>query len=148
MPKKAAAAPVEEAPATEKDFTAYATKAPTSLQSRFADWLIDEVGLEFGTKKEEAAFKEGVRLGTALRIPFQRSDANQEYRQRAAMDRGSDDPLADPPAKAAKKAAAPAKKAAKKAAPAETAEPEAAAQAPAKSARPRKAARSGVAAPF
>lgn len=62
----------------EVDYTVYADKAATDLQERFGDWLVEQVGLSFSTKKEEVAFKEGVRLATALRMPFQRSPENQE----------------------------------------------------------------------
>jgi hypothetical protein len=62
----------------EPDYTVYADKEPTDLQSRFGEWVIDKTGIEFSTKKEEAAFKEGVRLGTALRMQFQASPENQE----------------------------------------------------------------------
>jgi hypothetical protein len=125
----------------EKDFTKYADKAPTSLQQRFGAWLVEKVGLTFGTKKEEAAFMEGVRLGTALRIPFQRSDENQTERAQAAATR------AEAPKPAKKVAAAEEPKPAKRGKKAQ-AEPEAAAAAPAKAAKPRKATRAGVAAPF
>lgn len=62
----------------ELDYTKYLDKEPTDLQSRFGDWILDKVGIEFGTKKETDAFREGVRLATALRMPFQRSPENQE----------------------------------------------------------------------
>lgn len=59
------------------DYTRYRDKEPTELQARFGDWLIEKVELTFGTKKETDAFLEGVRLATALRMPFQRSPENQ-----------------------------------------------------------------------
>lgn len=122
----------------EQDFTTWAAKEPTDLQGRFADWLIEKVGVAVTSKKEEAAFREGVRLGTALRIPFQASPENQAARASKA---------AEPkPAKVAKAAAAPAKKATAKA---EVATEETAEAAPAKGPRraPRKAAPS-AATPF
>lgn len=96
----------------EVDYTKYADKAPTDLQERFSDWLLEQVGLEFGTKKEEIAFREGVRLATALRMPFQRSPENQEV-------------LASRRAEIEEERAKPAKKttAAKKAAPKRAAKP-------------------------
>lgn len=66
-----------EAP-SKVDYTPYADKEPTDLQRRFGEWILDKTGIEFGTNKEEAAFKEGVRLGTALRMQFQGSPENQE----------------------------------------------------------------------
>jgi hypothetical protein len=62
----------------ELDYTKYLDKEPTDLQARFGDWILDKVGVEFGTKKETDAFREGVRVATALRMPFQRSPENQE----------------------------------------------------------------------
>lgn len=61
----------------ELDYTKYLDKEPTDLQARFGEWLLDKVGIQFGTKKETDAFMEGVRLATALRMPFQRSPENQ-----------------------------------------------------------------------
>lgn len=58
----------------ERDFTIYADKKPTGTMEAFADWLIEEVGLEFATKKEEHQFREGVRLGGTLRMEFQGSE--------------------------------------------------------------------------
>lgn len=69
---------VEEIDGREIDFSVYADKEPTSLQERFADWIIDKCELSFGTKKEEAAFRNGVRVSVALRIPFQSSDENRQ----------------------------------------------------------------------
>lgn len=90
------------------DYTSYASKEPTDLQVRFADWLIEKVGVNFGTKKEQAAFEEGVRLATALRMPFQRSAENQAV---SPLVRGNAAAPAAKPAKAVK--AAPAAKPAK-----------------------------------
>lgn len=71
-------AKVAAAEVDEYDYTKYADKEPTDLQERFGNWILDKVGVSFGTKKETDAFKEGVRLATALRMPFQRSPENQE----------------------------------------------------------------------
>jgi hypothetical protein len=77
-------------PATEEqelDFTVYRDKPATRVQEAFADWLIDNVGVEFGTKKEEQAWRDGVRLGASMRMHFQRSPENQqdlEERRKAA----------------------------------------------------------------
>jgi hypothetical protein len=68
-------------------FNYYADKAPTSLQVGFADWLIENMGLEFATGKAESAFREGVRLGTALRMQYQRSPENKEREATEAADR-------------------------------------------------------------
>jgi hypothetical protein len=62
----------------EMDYPVYAAKAPTQTQARFAQWLIDKCQYSFTTRKEEAAFRDGVRVATALRMPFQRSPENQE----------------------------------------------------------------------
>lgn len=62
----------------EMDLAVYLEKAATDLQSRFGDWLVEVVGYEPSkAKTKDEAFREGVRLATALRMPFQRSDENQ-----------------------------------------------------------------------
>lgn len=113
------------------DYTGYADKPATDMQQRFIDWTKEKLALTFTSKKEEAAFDEGMRLGTALRMPFQRSPENQAESNMVRANRGKAE--AEPaPAKAAKATApakatkaAPAKKAAKAAAPApEETEPE------------------------
>lgn len=62
---------------TEEDYTKYADKAPTDLQDRLADWIMEKTGVTFATKKEEVAYREGVRLAVALRMKFQASPENQ-----------------------------------------------------------------------
>lgn len=123
--KAATAAAMNTAPATsgskaaaraaeaETDFTVWAGKPPTDLQARFGPWLLEKVGIEFGTKKETDAFLEGVRLSTALRIPFQASPENQAVRAAKASE-----PKPEKPAKKVAKAAAPAAEAPAEAAPA------------------------------
>lgn len=135
MPKAAKTAVAVAEPEEAYDYTTYLEKAPTDLQSRFAAWIIEQTGMQFGTKKEQAAFEEGVRLATALRMHFQRSPENQEVlttRRAEAGDRelAAAKETAPPRKSAAKKAAAaapvapakkavPAKKVAKAAAPVE-----------------------------
>lgn len=64
---------------TEPDYTAYADKAPTDLQERFAAWIPEVTEYDPSSAKTKVeAFNEGVRLGTALRMEFQRSPENQE----------------------------------------------------------------------
>jgi len=106
MPKKATTpAPVVED--AEVDYTKYVGKAPTDLQERFAEWILDKTEYDPSSEKTKAAaFAEGVRLGVALRMPFQRSDENQ-----AVLEERRE-------ANEAKTAAKPAKKATKKAKPA------------------------------
>lgn len=91
MPKKikaeepvVAAAPVET---DGYDYTAYLGKEPTRLQATFADWIVEKTGKTFGNAKEEAAWKDGVRLGVALRMKFQASDENQAELARAKAER-------------------------------------------------------------
>lgn len=69
-----------ESPA-ERDLTAYKDKPATAQQEAFADWLLEEVGVEFGTAKETAAFREGVRLAKALIMTYQKSPASKEVRE-------------------------------------------------------------------
>jgi hypothetical protein len=130
MAKAAAAAPAAPAEEVEVDFQAYKEKAATDLQERFAGWIIDKLELTFGTKKEQAAFEEGVRLATALRMVFQASPENQAVlaeRRASAGDRQLE------AAKSVKPAAA------KKAAAAAPSEPPPAQRRPAKKAATRKA---------
>jgi hypothetical protein len=121
-------------PKKTTSFTDYLDKEPTPLQARFPDWLVEKVGITFGTAKEMAAFREGVRLSTALRIPFQASPEN-----RAARDGATAKKTARPAAAAAE----PATKATRKAA---VAKEKAAGVKPAR--RPRSAAATGSASPF
>lgn len=86
MPGKTAAPAVEETEEA-KDYTVYATKPATATMVDFADWLIDEVGLEFKTEAAELAFRKGVALGGTLRMEFQRSDLNKERRAQRAKER-------------------------------------------------------------
>jgi hypothetical protein len=67
----------QRAAETEEDYAKYADKAPTDLQARFADWVLDKTGVTFTTKKEETAYREGIRLAVALRMKFQASPENQ-----------------------------------------------------------------------
>jgi len=92
----------------EIDFDAYAEKAPTSLQEHFAEWLIDNMQIEFPTQKAEAIFKNAVRLAVALRIPYQRSAENKE--------READEQAANADARKEAQAASAEKKAARAAA--------------------------------
>lgn len=122
-----------------KDPSDYVDQKATPLQERFAEWLTtEEVGADpSACKSKQEAFELGVKLGTSLRIVFQKSDFNQEARATDAQERASAKKAAKKAAKAAKATAAeveedadedeeetppPAKKAAaKKAAPAKKA---------------------------
>jgi len=120
----------------EPDFAAIVAKDITPLQQHFLDWVIEKTGVTFSTKKEEAAFAEGIRIGTALRGAHQASPENQERLAEAKAAREAalaEVTQEEKPAKPAKavKAATPAKVAAKKATPAAEAAP-AATRAPAK----------------
>ena len=133
---------------TVPDYKRPLGKAPTSLQARFAEWLMgDEVGYSpASAKTKQEAFEEGVRLAVALRIPFQASDFNREAtaveREAKAAERiereaAKEAAAAAEPQEAPAPKTAPAKKAAaKKAAPAKAAAP---APAPAKAAPARRA---------
>lgn len=127
------------------DYTYPLGKAPTSLQDRFATWLMgDEVGYApSAAKTKEEAFREGVRLAVALRIPYQASDHNREA---TAIER--EERQAEKERLAAERAQAKAERAAAKATPAvaeEVAEEDAPAPKPAKAAK-GKAAKSAPAA--
>jgi hypothetical protein len=72
MPKNAA---------VETDLTVYANKVPTTMQARFADWLLEETTYDpASAKTKEQAFRMGVALGAFLRPTYQASDANQAAR--------------------------------------------------------------------
>jgi hypothetical protein len=64
----------------ELDYSYPLGQDPTPLQDRFASWIMsDAVGYApSAAKTKEEAFREGVRLGVALRIPYQASDHNKE----------------------------------------------------------------------
>jgi hypothetical protein len=121
-----AAEPAVEAEATEpengeKDYTSYATKAPTAAMQDFHTWLV-EVGAapEFGTQKEKDAFGHGVRLGGTLRMEFQKSDVNQANRASRRAEREAAvvaEPVEEAEVEAAPKRAARGKAAATSAAP-------------------------------
>lgn len=105
---------VEASPAAEgeEDYAAYLGKAATGLQTRFSAWIKDKTGIAFTTRKEEAAFDEGVRIGVALRMKFQASPENQAVLQAAKAERASAAEAAPAPTEAkpakAKKEKAPA----------------------------------------
>lgn len=129
--------------AAEVDLKSYLEKAATDLQERFADWLLDEdiVGYDpSAAKTKEAAFREGVRLATAMRMVFQASPENRAANAERKAARGAEveeEAPAKPAAQKAAKTAPPAKKAAKRAAPVEEPEEEEA-PAPTKKAAPKK----------
>jgi hypothetical protein len=105
---------------TEPDFAALVAKPISALQEHFLEWVLDKTGITFPTKKEEAAFAEGVRVGTILRGIHQASPENQERlaQAKAARDAAAQAEAATPaPPKAAPAKAAKATKAAAKAAP-------------------------------
>jgi|SRR4051812_47462902 hypothetical protein len=122
MPK-----PASEAAANyrEPDFEKIMNKPITPLQEHFLDWVLVKTGITFPTKKEEAAFAEGIRIGTALRGVHQASPENQERLAQAKAD-------AEAAAKAEAATPAPAKAA--------KATPPATKVAPAKAAKATKAA--------
>lgn len=68
------------------DYTEYVGKDATEMQARMIEWLqTEEVGAEPSSfKNKQEAWEDGVRLGIALRIPFQKSDFNQSARSEAA----------------------------------------------------------------
>lgn len=149
---------------SDEAIAAYKEKEPTAVQTRYADWLIEKLSLDFKTPKDETLFRESVRLATALRMIFQASPENQGVRAETRAER--EEAAANKPAKKSKAAktetdedetdSKPAKKSAKAkaakpaAAPAPDAEDDAdEAVAPAaKKSAPKKAARSGKPAPF
>jgi hypothetical protein len=97
--KKAAAArgsklAEKQAADANLDLSSYATKAPTDLHVRYAQWLVDKVGLTLSAK-ERALFDKAVSISTALRMPFQRSEENQTARaERAAAPKPAKAPKA------------------------------------------------------
>lgn len=69
----------------------YVDQDATELQERFVEYLLsEEVGADPASCKSKGdAFALGVKLGTSLRIVFQRSDFNQEARKAAAAERAA-----------------------------------------------------------
>jgi len=80
----------------EADYSPYRDKASSDLQERMAEWLLEKIDPvahdEDGEEVEldEASFREGVRLGVALRMQFQASPENQAVLEaaRAAREAG------------------------------------------------------------
>lgn len=63
----------------ELQYQDYAEKEPTSLQAHMVEWIQEFTGVnpkEYEDK--ETSFAEGVRLGVALRMEYQRSSENRE----------------------------------------------------------------------
>lgn len=138
----------------DEDIANYKEKAATGLQIRFADWLIEKLEIEFPNTKAEAAFREAVRLATALRMVFQASPENKKAKaEKAAAEPAEGN--AEKPGKKSKKdasdapASKPAKTRGKATATTEPADGDTAVAAtPAKRGPKKAAARSGAAAPF
>lgn len=126
----------EEQKAGTADYTVCKDKKPTDLQERFADWIVEKVGVDpskdFSTKGQ--AFAAGVQYATMLRMPFQRSPENKTATANKRVARSVEEAPAAPVKAAGKRAG-------RKAA----AEPVAAAEKPA--GRRRGAAAKAVAAP-
>jgi outer membrane biosynthesis protein TonB len=82
------------------DYSGYRDKPATDLQERMADWVLEQVDPiahdENGDEVEldVDSFKEGIRLGVALRMQFQASPENQEVlaANRAAREAGEEEP--------------------------------------------------------
>src|SRR6185369_4944223 len=93
----------------EPDFAAIVAKDITPLQEHFADWVVEKTGITFGTAKEMASFREGLRIGTALRGSHQASPENQERLAEAkrAREAAEAEETPAPAKKAAPPAAAP-----------------------------------------
>jgi outer membrane biosynthesis protein TonB len=109
----------------EVDLTAYLNKPATDLQERFAEWLMDGdiVGYDPNSAKNKTeAFKEGVRLATAMRMVFQASPENKAANAERKAARGAEEEEA--PAKPVKATAKGAPKKAAKRAPVVEEEPE------------------------
>lgn len=95
MAKRTAAVAEPEPEETEKDYTVYADKPPTPLMVDFAEWIKEEVGLEFSSKAAEAAFDNGVRLGGTLRMEFQRSEFCKTRREERKAQKASSNGAAE-----------------------------------------------------
>ena len=73
---------VEEEP---PEFAEFAEKAASPLQADMAEWLREVTGIVPEDLADmDTAFNEGVRLGVALRIQYQKSERNKSRRARPA----------------------------------------------------------------
>ena len=65
--------------AEAEDYTEFRDKPATPLQAHFAEWITEQLEIDPQTayKTKAAAFTDGVRLGTALRMQFQASPENR-----------------------------------------------------------------------
>jgi hypothetical protein len=93
------------------DYSGYRDKPATDLQERMAEWVlekVDPIAHEDGDEVDldEPSFREGVRLGVALRMQFQASPENQAVLEANRLAREEE---AAAPAKPVKKKAAKAK---------------------------------------
>jgi hypothetical protein len=77
---------------SDEEILAYKDKEATAVQTRYADWLVEKLEIEFPNAKAQAAFYEAIRIGTALRMIFQASPENQEARQEARAERADAKP--------------------------------------------------------
>lgn len=132
------------------DLSVYKDKVATPMQERFADWIVEQVGVTFATKAAEAAFYDGVRLAKALIMRYQASDASKEASAELKAEREERRAAAEAAAVAAAEATeAPAEEAkpAKATKAAKAAAPAAAAAAPAKAAPATRGRRGAAATP-
>lgn len=126
---KTAEAEETVAEVTEKDYTAYVTKAPGALYDHLLGWIKEKSGVTFASAKEEKAFDLGVKLTLALRTHHQASPENQERlaeaaaAREAAAEEAAKAPKAPKVEEAAKAPKGAPKKAPAAAAPAEKAAP-------------------------
>ena len=109
----------EETEAAEVDYTKYVDKPATGLQEHLTNWIKEQTGVTFATKKEEAAFDLGVKLTVFLRMRHQASPENQDRiaEQEAAREEREAEKAQKTSAKSEPKAEKTAKKAAAKAEP-------------------------------
>lgn len=125
----------------ELEYGKYADKAPTALQTRYVDWIIEKTGVDVDAMEDP--FAEGVRLGTALRMIYQASPENKaataELRDAGAEEREARE-AKRVEREAEREAKAQAKEAAKATREAAAAERAAGKKAPAKKAPAKKAA--------
>lgn len=79
--KRPAATATKAKPAT--DVTVYADKEPTGYHKAFARWIVEVVGYDPNeAPSKRSAFLAGVRIATAARPEFQRSEFLEEWREK------------------------------------------------------------------
>ena len=62
----------------------------TPLQEHFGNWVVDQSGVSYGTKKEEAAARFAAKMALVLRMEHQKSPENHAFKAEQAEARAAE----------------------------------------------------------